>query len=192
MERCDIHDAIDEYGWKRAQRKQVVNLYFYFILNDITKLREDHVNTLNSTKILLNNKFMNQYSFINKSTSLSSPKPSKESINNTLIDILKTLSDNQIKTLSNKNKPNTYQFELKDNSSKVNISNIDGKSFINNIRLPINNKRYFITYYGQFQVQCDAYNIKIRPLDKIKKMRSTSTIISKCDFYKPQVSAKIG
>lgn len=89
-------------------------------------------------------------------------------------------------------KPSYHQYKLKSNSGDVEMSDIDGKSFMKNVKLSISNKKYFLSWYNQLQVECDTYNIKIRPLDEINKLPINSVNISELNCYKDQAKVKMG
>lgn len=191
----DIEEIINENRWSTLKKRHITNLYFFLLTENIKHL-DDYIIKMVKSKVKGNNEYQRKYTKATLPTPTSSPtkqNPTKsEQVSDSLLEILRNLTNNQISTSNNTNKPYYHQFELKENSGELNTSDIDGKSFMNNVKLPIDNKRYFLTWYGQFQIQCDAYNVKIRSIDDIKNLSRTSKIISECDWYKSQVSTKIG
>lgn len=68
----------------------------------------------------------------------------------------------------------TYcDYELKVNSKNVAPSNIDSKSFMNDVRIKLNKKEDFMLWYKQFQNQCLSYNIHLRSHDSIRDENKT-------------------
>ena len=53
-------------------------------------------------------------------------------------------------------------------------------------------KNIFLTWYQQLQAQCDAYNIKLRPLDEFNILTENAKNISKYENFKPPVETKTG
>ena len=115
--------------------------------------------------------------------------------NNELHSILKTLTTSVI-TLDEKSKTKeekkTKEFALVKDIEDVDTTDIDGKSFMHNVKIPLTDKGYFLTWYQQLQMQSDAYNIKIRPLNQIQKLKHDAKLISACEHMKKSVEIKIG
>ena len=60
-----------------------------------------------------------------------------------------------------------------------------------NIKIPLKEKHYFLLWYKQLQTQAESYNIKLRSMKDINKLKEKAIMISSLVYY-PSVELKIG
>jgi len=114
-----------------------------------------------------------------KSMTVSKTTSPLDKIPPTLIENFLTASiNNMSESSSNKSRNSPFTYTVKRNSNQINISDIDSKSFMSNVKIPLFHKDDFLSWYKLFQAQCESYKLKFRKYNEITNQPTLSDSIS--------------